>query len=86
MVKSGRLGRSGVRRGPRNDEVRRKFDMGVSLDVAAVAVIVDGVVVVIVNVCGFPSVLVKDVDMADVGVTVGGSLSGGVLGEQSSSS
>jgi len=78
VAKSGRLGKSGVRRGPRNDEVRRKFDMGVNLDVVVVVV---GVVV-----CGLPSVLVKEVDMLDVVVTVDGSLSGGVLGEQSSSS
>ena len=63
-----------MRRGPRNDEVRRKFGMGVSLEVVVV-------VVVAVVVCGLPSVLVKEVDMV-----VDGSLSGGVLGEQSSSS
>lgn len=81
MAKSGRLGSKGVRRGPRRDEVRRKLDVGVTL----------GAMDVVVG--ALPSALVSEVDMIDVGVRVGvavvltsGSLSGGVLGEQSSSS
>lgn len=83
MTKSGRLGSKGERRGPRSDAVRRKLEVDVFMALAGLPVL--GVAGLL---CCASSAVVSELDMNVDGVVVGWSslLSGGVLGEQSSSS